>query len=217
MPKRIFLKYLFISLIFLLLNLLIERTFNLDLNLLKQQILSFGILSPLIYSFLIYLALTIPFIPLSEYLLLILASLTFPPHIAIIATLTANGFALSTNYYFAKYFGWPILQKVSQKNELEQLQKLTQKITIKTIFTLRWIPSLTALGIDIVSYAAALANIPFLKFFIASIIPWASLVTLFFYSTYVLKDINIALYLIPIITLATLPLFIIYFIRKKIF
>ena len=219
MPKKKALIHLLVGIILLTtISLLVERLFGLSTEDIKNWLLSFGPLAPLVYGILIYLCLVIPFNPLSEYALVIMAAYIFPPYISILSSFVADIFVLITNYYLARAFGWKIIKKLYKKeSDLAQIEGLVKKIDLPLIFALRFIPSTTAIGIEVVSFASALANIPFKKFFLVSIIPWTILSITFFTSTYFLKGLHPLLVFLPVILWTFVPILVVYLQRKKLF
>lgn len=215
--KKFLLRLVFGILILTAISFTIEKAFGIGIDEVRNWLFSFGPLAPVIYGLLIYTCLVIPFNPISEYALVILASYIFPPHISILSSFIADIFVLITNYYLAKIIGRKILIKLLNQKDYDQTISLAKKINLPLIFSLRFIPSTTAVGIEVVSYAAALANIPFLKFFIWSIIPWTILSITFFTSSKFLQGYHPLLVFLPVLLLALVPILVVYLQRKKLF
>jgi len=191
-----------------------QQFFNLNTQNLDSWIKSFKILAPAIYSVMLVFGLSIPFNPIPDYLLVNLAAYLFNPIQAIVATFFAHTVAISINYYLAKKFGPNLLKKVLINKEEQNISIFSVQITPVRIFSMRWILPLTAIGVDIVSYASGIARISFTKFFVASIIPWTILNIIFFTSTSYLKQISAGLILVPGIILAVMSLSIYYLAQK---
>jgi len=191
-----------------------QQLFNINFDNLGSWINSFGIISPAIFSFLLFLGLSIPFNPLPDYLLVSLAAYLFTPYQAIAATFLAHTLAITVNFYFAQKLGAFFFKKLLNRKEEISVKKFSSQITLPRIFSMRFILPLTAIGIDVVSYASGIAKVSFLKFYIASIIPWTILSVIFFTSASYLKEISAGLILVPGIILAVISLSIVYLAKK---
>jgi hypothetical protein len=91
-----------------------------------------------------------------------------------------------------------------------------KELTIKRLFLIRFfVPIATVFGGDILSYVSGIQKLPFLKFFLVSIIPWTILNTVYFTTSSYLLNVSIFLYFIPVIFIVGIPILAIYLIRKK--
>lgn len=214
MERRTLLKLASIFFFVLAISFLLGKIFVVNLADLRDIVSGFGIFAPLGYTLLLTLGLSVPFNPISDYLVVNLAVILLPLHFAIIGTFVAHSLSLTINYFIGRKYGWRLISKLTSEKEQEKIKELSHGITPLRIFYLRWLLPLTAIGIDIVSYAAGIAKIPFRKFFLSSIVPWTTLNILFFVSTKLLIDINIALILIPGLVLIFTPVIIHLTIRK---
>jgi uncharacterized membrane protein YdjX (TVP38/TMEM64 family) len=215
MKRKLFAKLFLIFLFTFILSLLLQSNFNFNAYDIKKWVASFGYNAPIIYSFLLFLGLSVPFNPISDYLVVTLAAFLFSPPVAILATFFSHSLSLSVNYLLSTKFGWPILKRITNKEESLYLKNLSQKITPTKIFGLRWLLPLTGIGIDFVSYAAALAKIPFSKFFLSSIVPWTVLNILFFTTTSYLFNFAPILFFLPALILLSIPIAIYYLFKKE--
>lgn len=215
MTKRTFLKLALFFISIFLISLLLRKIFGLSLKNLEELVVSFGPLAPAIYSLLLFLGLSIPMNPISDYLLVNLAAYLFPAQVAIVATFFAHSLALSVNYLVARNLAGKILERFTSSKETSQILKLGKKISLAQIFWMRWVLPLTAVGIDIISYAAGVARLPFLKFYFVSIIPWTTINIIFFSATGYLKEREAILFFLPGTTLVVLTTTLAYFIRKS--
>lgn len=213
--NKLLIKLILWMFIITFLGFLLENIIGVDFNAVQNWVKSFGIFAPLAYSFLLYLGLTIPFNPLPDSALLVFAAFTFPPYFSIPATFLAQVLAICTNYYLGRKFGWKIIEKITSEEDLNSIKQLTKKISLRLIILIRFVPSATAIGFDVLSYAAALTQIPFKKLFWASIIPWTILNILFFISTYALKEISSYLFFIPALAIIGIPVLVIYLAKKQ--
>ena len=196
-----------------------SRVFGIGLYEIQQFVASFGILGPLIYMVLLLLGLTIPFNPVSDFLIVNVAALLFPPHVSILCTFIVHSLAITINYKVGMKYGGKMLEKVTSQKHNHIVDKVLEKLSLKMIFLLRFIlPTSNVVGVEMISYASGLKKVPFGGFFLASIIPWTILSVLYFYSTYLLRDKSLQLYFLPAILLVGLPtavFFLIFKIRKK--
>ncbi len=190
-------KFISIFIVFGILSFLIQKIFNINLDTLKNLITSFGPFAPVFYTVMLFLGLSVPLNPISDFLVVSLAALLFPPLTAVIATFCAQFLALTTNYWIARRFEHIVLRKITSADETESIERLSKKIRLTWIFALRFLLPLTAIGIDIVSYAAGTARINYKKFMLVSLIPWTTYSILFFYSTSLVEQISGKLFFVP--------------------
>ncbi|MEX0621877.1 MAG: VTT domain-containing protein [Candidatus Woykebacteria bacterium] len=216
MRKKLFLKFLVVFLVAFIVSVVLQRIFQISLKDLETLVNSFGLLAPIAYSIILTLGLSVPFNPVSDYLTVNLAAFLFSPATAIIGTFVAHSLGLSINYWVASRFGWKILSRLVSHQEANYLADLAEKIKLSQIFWLRWLLPLTAVGIDFVSYAAGLASLNFVRFYLVSIIPWTVLNILFFSSTNFVIDRSTILFFIPGLIIVATPLAVLYLARKNI-
>ncbi len=215
MRKKLFAKFLIVFLVAFIVSVLLQRIFQISLKDLETTVNSFGLLAPIAYSLILFLGLSVPFNPVSDYLTVNLAAFLFPPLVAITGTFIAHTLSLSVNYWIARRFGWRILSRLLSGEEGNYLADLAEKIRPSQIFWLRWLLPLTAVGIDFVSYAAGLADLNFLRFYLVSIIPWTIINVLFFSSTTFVIDRATILFFIPGIIIVATPLVVLYLSRQN--
>ena len=215
MRKRLILNLILLYLALFSLGYLLQKTFNVTVADLESVVSSFGIFAPFVYTVLLTLGLSVPMNPLPDYLLVNLAALSFSPQTAIVATFFAHSFALAINYFVARTFARGILKFLANAVELKNVEKLTRKIKIQVVFGMRFILPLTATGIDVVSYAAGFAKLPFYKFYIASIIPWSLISIIFFTATSAVKEQSMALFFIPGMVLLLASFSIFYLLKRR--
>ena len=215
MRKRLILNLILLYIALFSLGYLFQKTFNFTLRDLESVVSSFGIFAPFVYAVLLTLGLSVPMNPLPDYLLVNLAALSFSPQMAIVATFFAHSTALAINYFVARTFARGILKILANAVEFKNVEKLTRKIKIRVVFGMRFILPLTATGIDVVSYAAGFAKLPFYKFYVASIIPWSLISIIFFTTTSAVKEQSMALFFIPGMVLVFASFSIFYLLKKR--
>jgi uncharacterized membrane protein YdjX (TVP38/TMEM64 family) len=216
MRKKILIKLGAFMLLFYLLSFVLTRYFNIGLDQIHEFVLSFGLLAPLVYSVILFLGLTVPLNPLSDFLVINLGVIAFSPYVAIIFTFFAHCAALTVNYFVGKKYGMRILEKIINEDNAVYLDKYMKELTIKRLFLIRFfVPIATVFGGDILSYVSGIQKLPFLKFFLVSIIPWTILNTVYFTTSSYLLNVSIFLYFIPVIFIVGIPILAIYLIRKK--
>ena len=214
MSRKIIFKFAAIFALSLLLTLLVESFFHISFSDLKNFIRSFGVLSPVIYSLTLFLGLTVPFNPVPDVLVVNLAALLFPPLVAVLATLAAQVASLTVNYFLARHFADNILRKVLSDEEFSYVENLSKNLRPRIIFGLRFVLPLTAIGIDVVSYASGFAKVAFERFLIASLVPWTFYSLVYFFSTNYLKSINPWLFFLPLVLIIGIPILIFGFTRR---
>lgn len=215
MRKKLFFKFLVIFLVAFVFSVVLQRIFQISLDDLRSFVNSFGLLTPVVYSLVLTLGLSVPFNPVSDYLVVNLAAFLFHPFLAIAGTFLAHTFSLTINYWVARRFGWKLLGKVISREESNYLQDLSGKIRFSQIFWLRWLLPLTAVGIDIVSYAAGLARLNFFRFYAASIVPWTVINIAFFTGTNFVLDRSTILFFVPGAIIILTPLVVFYLLKKN--
>jgi len=154
----------------------------------ENMVSSYGRIAPIIYGILLFLGIAIPFNPIPDYALVFSASILLPPADSIIATFCAHTLAISVNYIIGQKIGFKAIDIIAKKSEMEMLKQISKKITAKQVFALRWVLPLSAIGVDVVSYASGMAKINFPKYFLASIVPWTIYSLLFFTITGQTRD-----------------------------
>lgn len=212
--KKIFFKMVALFVIFFLTSMSLQNIFSIDLADIEKEVSSYGPIASLIYTAILFFGLTIPFNPISDTVVVLTAAIVFSPPVAIIATFIAHFTALTTNYFLSENFGWKIIRKFSKSSEEKQIENLAKHLTPRKIFALRFILPLTAIGIDVVSYAAAISKVNFKQFILASIIPWTILNIIFFTSASYLKNKSSVFVLIPVVVLIPLS-YLLYIYLKK--
>jgi len=215
MRKKLFTKFLVVFLIAFAISVVLQRIFKVNLNDLENLVNSFGLLAPVAYSVILTLGLSVPFNPVSDYLTVNLAAFLFPPFVAIAGTFIAHTTSLTINYWVARKFGWRLLSKITSSEEAKYLHALSLKIHPSQIFWLRWLLPVTAIGIDVVSYASGLSGLNFFRFYLASIVPWTFISILFFSSTSFVIDRSTILFFIPGAIIVVTPLVVLYLMRKN--
>lgn len=213
--KQLILRLVLLFAALFLIGFGLQKTLQIDISSIQSWIESFGYLAPMIYSVMLFLGLSVPLNPISDFLLVNLAVLLFPPYIAVAATFIAHSLALATNYWLARRFGVGVLGKFATKKEMDYLIRMGEGIKVNFIFGFRFILPVTSIGIDVVSYASGISEFPFGKFFLASIIPWTILNVLYFYSTSYFKEVQPLLFFLPAIVLVIVPLGFLFVVRKK--
>lgn len=214
MHLKVFLRLGLFVFSFYFIALVLSRFLNIGLEDLQSFLASFGLFAPFIYSFILFLGLAVPFNPISDFLVINMGVILFPPLIAILFTFIAHACAISVNYYIGLRFGKRILKKIVKEENTTYLDKYFKKLTLKSLFFIRFIiPISSFFGADIISYIAGMEKLPFGKYFIVSIVPWTLMSIIYFItSSYFLRK-SIFLYFLPVIILVAIP-FIIYLIYK---
>lgn len=203
--RKIIIKFVLFTLAAYLITFFLQKWFDIKLEDVELSVKSAGVFAPIVYTTILFLGLTIPFNPVSDFLTVNVAALVFEPKIAVLATFTAHSLAITANYFLARRFGTFVLKRLVASKELKQLKELSKNINLTTIFGLRFALPVTAIGIDIVSYTAGFEKIKFTHFFIVSIVPWTALNLIYFYSTNLLRNKSLMLFFIPAVVLILIP------------
>ncbi|MGL5752014.1 MAG: TVP38/TMEM64 family protein [Paraclostridium sp.] len=155
--------YLFVKPINTFINQMVYYLSMLDLENLKEYILSFGIWAPII-SFILMILQSIA-APLPAFLITFANAALFGwVKGAILSWLSAMAGA-TVCFYIAKYLGRDTIEKLTSKFALESIDNFFEKYGKHTILIARLLPFMS---FDLVSYAAGLTSMSFISFFIAT-------------------------------------------------
>lgn len=189
--------------------------FDITIEDVRSVITSFGLLAPIVYTVILIFGLTIPFNPISDFLVVNVAALIFHPIVSIVFTFIAHSIALIVNYNVGKRYGKGVVNKVFDKRNSLYIEKFVRKLTLRKLFILRFfLPTSNVVGVEILSYLSGYDGLPFKKFFLASIIPWTILNIAYFTATYFLREKSLSLYFLPAVIMIGLPLAL-YIIYRK--
>lgn len=200
-PRRLALFVIALVALFVIL----QQTVDFSFDEIRETVDSAGIFGPLVYAFVLFLGLSIPFNPVSDLATVNVAALVFEPEVSVGATFLAHSAALGVNFLVARHFGDRILRLLSGDQATAFIERFGDRMTYSSVFTLRFALPLTAIGIDVVTYLAAIGRLGFVRFYIASIIPWTLVSLIYFYSTSFLRDQSLALFFLPAIVLMVVP------------
>tara|TARA_B100000700_G_scaffold330845_1_gene459482 strand:+ start:2417 stop:3100 length:684 start_codon:yes stop_codon:yes gene_type:complete len=198
-------KLLALVIILLVSYYFVHRQFNLTFDQIESIVNSVGIFAPLVYALVLFCGLVIPFNPISDLITVNVAAFLFKPEVSILATFFAHTGSLVVNYIVARIFGEKIMRILVHKEASIFFDRFGNKVTPKSIFYLRFLLPITAIGIDIVTYLAAMRRIRFSTFYCVSIIPWTLISIIYFYSTNFLKNQSLMLFFVPAVLLILVP------------
>ena len=216
MNRYIVVRFGIFILLFYLFSFILIRVLNIGIAEIQQFVLGFGFLAPVIYSIILFLGLTVPLNPISDFLIINLGVIAFPAYIAIIFTFFAHSGAITVNYLIGRKYGKKVLDKFVNKDNVKYVEKYTKRLTIKNLFLIRFVvPIATMFGADIISYIAGMQKLPFLKYYLASIIPWTILSIIYFTFSSYLMNISVFLYFLPPFLIVTIPLILLYIYKKR--
>jgi len=106
-------------------------------------------------------------------------------------------------------FGKKIINIVVGEKNFQNVEKYLKKLTIINLFFIRFfLPISSIAGADIVSYIAGHERLPFLKYFIVSIIPWTIMNIAYFTTTSYLSEKSILFYFLPAVVIVGIPILI---------
>lgn len=206
MEKKSIIRFLLLALLISTTTFILGRVFDISLLDIKSFINSFGIYAPMAYAFVLLLGLCVPFNPVSDFLVVNVAALAFLPVVSITATFIVHTTALTLNYYVGRMYGAALIKRFTTEKNNEYIRTLTNKLTLKRLFLLRFVlPTSNFIGVEIISYAAGIEKLPFWKFYIASIVPWTILSVIYFTTTTYLLSQATVFAILPIIVLVAIP------------
>jgi uncharacterized membrane protein YdjX (TVP38/TMEM64 family) len=217
MNKKLFIRIGIFLFLFYLITFFLTQRLDISIQEIQNFVLSFGVFSPITYSVILFLGLCVPFNPISDFLIINMGAILFPPFVAILFTFIAHSLAITVNYFVGKKYGKKILNKVITPENSKYLEKYFNKLTIKRLFLIRFfVPISSMFGADILSYISGMQRLPFLKYYAVSIIPWTSLTIIYFTVTSYLINRSIFLYFLPAIIIVIVPLILYYLYKFKI-
>ena len=193
----------------------LHRQFALTFDQIESIVNSVGIFAPLLYSLVLFCGLIIPFNPISDLITVNVAAFLFKPEISILATFLAHTGSLIVNYIVACIFREKVEKLITRKETSTFFDKFEDKITPKSIFYLRLLLPITAIGIDVVTYMAVMKRIRFPIFYLMSIIPWTLISIIYFFSTNFLKAQSLMLFFVPAVLLILIPSMIVLWRRRS--
>ena len=188
-----------------ILIVILQQTIDFSFADFEETVDSAGIFGPLFYALVLFLGLSIPFNPVSDLATANVAALVFEPEVSIAATVFAQSAAIAVNYWVARHLGDRTLRLLSGERAAAFVERFGGRMTYRSVFTLRFALPLTGIGIDVVTYLAALGRLGFFRLYIVSIIPWALIDIIYFYSTSYLKDQSFILFFLPAAILVVAP------------
>lgn len=144
---------------------MIEILSSLDVEKVKEYILSFGILAPIV-SFILMLFQSLA-APLPAFLITFANASLFGWFYGAILSWTSALAGASLCFFLSKKLGRNTVEKITSKMALEQVDDFFEKYGQYTILIARLLPFMS---FDVISYAAGLTSIRFLPFILATAI-----------------------------------------------
>lgn len=155
--------YLFVKPINIFINQMVYYLSMLDLDSLKEYILSFGIWAPII-SFLLMILQSIA-APLPAFLITFANAALFGWVKGAILSWSSSMAGAVLCFYIAKYLGRNTVEKLTSKLAFESIDDFFERYGKHTILIARLLPFIS---FDLVSYAAGLTSMSFISFFVAT-------------------------------------------------
>lgn len=155
--------YLYVEPINRFINQMVFYLSMLDLESLKQYILSFGIWAPII-SFILMILQSIA-APLPAFLITFANAALFGWVKGAILSWTSAMAGAAVCFYIARFLGRDTVEKLTSKFALDSLDEFFNKYGKHTILIARLLPFMS---FDLISYAAGLTSMSFVSFFIAT-------------------------------------------------
>ena len=183
--------------VLLVVVVILQSTVRVSLQDIEDAVAAAGVFGPIAYAVVLFLGLSVPFNPVSDVATVNVAALVFDPEVSVAATFAAHTASLSVNFFVAKRYGQAGLRLITGRGEIAVVDRLSDRMSYRTVFVTRFMLPLTAIGIDIVTYLAGLRGLRFVPFYVASIIPWTVISVVYFYSTAYLKERSLLLFFLP--------------------
>lgn len=155
--------YLFVPTVKQNVNQMIFYLSMVNLDAIKEYILSFGMWAPII-SFLLMLLQSVA-APLPAFLITFANAALFGWVYGAILSWTSAMAGAALCFYIAKFLGRDVVEKLTSKYALENVDNFFERYGKHTILIARLLPFMS---FDLVSYAAGLTSMSFMSFFIAT-------------------------------------------------
>ena len=155
--------YFFVTPIKITINQMIFYLSNLDLDSLKQYILSYGALAPII-SFILMLVQSVA-APLPAFLITFSNAALFGWVWGAVLSWSSAMAGAALCFFIAKFLGRDVVERLTSKYAIDSIDEFFDKYGKYTILVCRLLPFIS---FDIVSYAAGLTSMKFLPFFVAT-------------------------------------------------
>lgn len=159
----VFAIYFFVTPVKIFVNQMVFYLSSLDLESIKQYILSFGIWAPII-SFLLMLLQSVA-APLPAFLITFANAALFGWGWGAILSWSSAMAGAALCFFIAKFLGRDVVEKLTSKMAINSIDEFFDKYGKYTILVCRLLPFMS---FDIVSYAAGLTSMKFMPFFIAT-------------------------------------------------
>ena len=155
--------YFFVTPIKVMINQMIFYLSSLDIDSLKQYILSYGALAPII-SFILMIVQSVA-APLPAFLITFANAALFGWVWGAVLSWSSAMAGAALCFFIAKFLGRDVVERLTSKYAIDSIDDFFDKYGKYTILVCRLLPFIS---FDIVSYAAGLTSMKFLPFFIAT-------------------------------------------------
>lgn len=155
--------YFFVTPLKVTINQMIFYLSNLDIDSLKQYILSYGALAPII-SFVLMLVQSVA-APLPAFLITFANAALFGWVWGAVLSWSSAMAGAALCFFIAKFLGRDVVERLTSKYAIDSIDEFFDKYGKYTILVCRLLPFIS---FDIVSYAAGLTSMKFLPFFITT-------------------------------------------------
>ncbi|MFA6461876.1 MAG: TVP38/TMEM64 family protein [Candidatus Woesearchaeota archaeon] len=182
------------------------KTYLEDPNQIKDFVLSFGYLAPLMITLLQAIQNIVPFLP--HEITAVAAGFIFGPVMGIVYTLIGAFIGSAVVFQIARKYGKKLAEKVFDKKEVVHFNLMFKKNKAWTIFIARLVPLFPN---DLVSFAAGLTNIKFMWFNIVSTLGFVlEVVILSYFGSSLTEGISIVPIIILVAFLGTSSLVVVF-------
>lgn len=159
----VFAIYFFVTPVKIFVNQMVFYLSSLDLESIKQYILSFGVWAPII-SFLLMLLQSVA-APLPAFLITFANAALFGWVWGAMLSWSSAMAGAALCFFIAKFLGRDVVEKITSKMAINSIDEFFDKYGKYAILVCRLLPFMS---FDIVSYAAGLTSMKFMPFFIAT-------------------------------------------------
>lgn len=155
--------YIFVPSVNTVINQVVSYLTTLDLEGLKQYILSFGIWAPIV-SFLLMILQSVA-APLPAFVITFANAALFGWVKGAILSWSSAMAGAAICFYIAKFLGRDTVERITSKFALKSVDEFFEKYGNHTILIARLLPFMS---FDLVSYVAGLTSMSFISFFVAT-------------------------------------------------
>lgn len=172
---------------------------------LKSTVTSFGMLGPVLYSLMIFIAILIP--PIPDVPFVAVGAATFNYYTSVIFGLLGYFFAATVNFYISRFLSERLLKYLTTKHDRTQITKFSRYINFKSLVFFRLVPGIS---FGLISYAAGFTKVQYRQYILATVLgttPWVLIAFLYINQILDNKEVFSTIGIFSAVILILLPIF----------